>query len=85
LPATIKVGLGKLTLAAPIERFLPEQLAANRFDVLHVELGHATRIAGLPWHHRDPFDRRLASQAIAEKTVASADPIFRKYGVKRVW
>ena len=82
----IKISLGKLTLATPIERFLPEQLAANRFQLLHVVIAHATRVATLPWHHRDPFDRLLAAQALDEElTVVSSDRVFREYGVKTVW
>ena len=77
----IKASLGKLTLRLPVERFLTEQIAFNRFELLHT-----TRIATLPWHHRDPFDRLLAAQALHEKVaIASADPVFRQYGVKRIW
>lgn len=40
----------------------------------------------LPFHDRDPFDRMLVAQALGEDlAIVSADPIFRKYGVKRVW
>lgn len=40
----------------------------------------------LPHHHGDPFNRLLAAQALGENlTIVSADPIFKKYGVKRVW
>jgi PIN domain nuclease of toxin-antitoxin system len=40
----------------------------------------------LPFHHRDPFDRLLAAQALEERCVAvSADPMFQRYGVKRIW
>lgn len=47
---------------------------------------HAGGVAGLPFHHRDPFDRLLAAQALVEEmSIVSADPIFPKYGVKRVW
>jgi PIN domain nuclease of toxin-antitoxin system len=82
----IKVSIGKLTLATPIDRFLPEQLAVNQFELLHVDLDHAARVAALQWHHRDPFDRLLVSQVLREKlALISADPIFRKYGVKRIW
>ena len=82
----IKASLGKLKLRLPVERFLTEQIAFNRFELLHIELPHATRIATLPWHHRDPFDRLLAAQALHEKVaIASADPVFRQYGVKRIW
>lgn len=37
-------------------------------------------------HHGDPFDRLLIAQALEEKLpVVTADPVFRKYGVKRIW
>jgi PIN domain nuclease of toxin-antitoxin system len=40
----------------------------------------------LPHHHRDPFDRLLAAQALAEDlTLISRDAIFDQYGVKRLW
>ena len=82
----IKASLGKLTLSAPPDRLLAEQLAENSFDLLHIELAHVSGIAALPWHHRDPFDRLLAAQALAEKLpIASSDPVFKKYGVKRLW
>jgi PIN domain nuclease of toxin-antitoxin system len=82
----IKIGTGKLELPAPVERFVEEQLAANAFRALPIELSHIARVATLPFHHRDPFDRLLAAQALKEKlTIVSADPVFRKYGVKRIW
>ena len=82
----IKISLGKLTLTAPLERFLPEQLAINQFQVLPIDLDDAMRVAALPWHHRDPFDRLLAAQALQDRLpIVSADPAFQKYGVKRVW
>jgi PIN domain nuclease of toxin-antitoxin system len=82
----IKMSLGKLTLPGPVERFVQEQLEVNGFNLLAVSLEHVAGVAGLPFHHRDPFDRLLASQALAEEmSIVSADPIFPKYGVKRVW
>ncbi len=82
----IKVSLGKLRLPGVIERFIPEQLAANAFRQLTIEFRHVARVAALPFHHRDPFDRLLAAQAIEEEcAIVSADPVFRKYGVKRIW
>ena len=82
----IEVSLGKLTLPNPIERFVPEQLAANRFRQLDIGFRHVARVAGLTFHHRDPFDRLLAAQALEETlTMVSADPVFRRYGVKRIW
>ena len=82
----IKISLGKLQLAQPIERFVSEQLLANEFTLLPIGLDETGRAARFPFHHRDPFDRLLAAQALEQKlTVVSADPLFRKYGVKRAW
>ncbi len=82
----IKRSLGKLKLSAPIERFIPEQLMANGFRQLDIGFRHIARVAGLAFHHRDPFDRLLVAQALEEGlTIVSADAVFRKYGVKRIW
>jgi PIN domain nuclease of toxin-antitoxin system len=82
----IKVSFGKLQLSGKIERFLPEQMTANGIRELAIEVRHATRVSRLPFHHRDPFDRLLAAQALEEElTIVSADRIFKRYGIARVW
>lgn len=82
----IKHSLGKLRLRAAIERFIPEQLAANRFGQLEIGFRHVVRVASMALHHRDPFDRLLAARALEEGlAIVSGDPVFRMYGVKRVW
>jgi PIN domain nuclease of toxin-antitoxin system len=82
----IKVSLGQLTVDSSLERFLTEQMAANGFQPLPITLGHVARVAALPFHHRDPFDRLLIAQALdVDLTIVSADPVFRRYGVRRVW
>jgi PIN domain nuclease of toxin-antitoxin system len=54
--------------------------------LLPIELEHVARVAALPWHHRDPFVRLLAGRALHERlTVISADRVFRRHGVKRLW
>lgn len=82
----IKTSIGKLKLAGTVERFIPEQLAANNFGRLDIDFRHVARVTTLPFHHRDPFDRLLAAQAEEEKlSIVSADAVFQSYGVKRVW
>jgi len=82
----IKVSLGKLRIDGALDRFLPEQLAANGFRALAIDLKHAARVATLPFHHRDPFDRLLVAQALEEDlAIVTADPVIAKYGVNRVW
>jgi PIN domain nuclease of toxin-antitoxin system len=82
----IKASLGKLIVPRPLDRFVQDQLEVNGFSLLPVSLEHVGAAAELPFHHRDPFDRLLAAQARHEAiAVVSSDPLFRKYGVKRVW
>ncbi|MEW6158515.1 MAG: type II toxin-antitoxin system VapC family toxin [Verrucomicrobiota bacterium] len=82
----IKTSLGKLTLRKPLEEFLPEQLAANRFNMLNISAEHALRVAQLPFHHRDPFDRMLVAQSLAENLpLVSSDNALDAYGIKRLW
>ncbi|MBI5118394.1 type II toxin-antitoxin system VapC family toxin, partial [Candidatus Poribacteria bacterium] len=82
----IKISLGKLRLALPVRRYAVEHAAANGFRLLDIGLAHIGRVGTLAMHHRDPFDRLLIAQALEEKLpVVTADPVFRKYGVKRIW
>jgi PIN domain nuclease of toxin-antitoxin system len=82
----IKVGLKKLDLGEPATTFLPRELATNHFDLLGIELRHATFVESLPLHHRDPFDRMLVAQAMIEAMpVVSVDGALDPYGVRRLW
>lgn len=82
----IKVGLGKLDLGEPSRSFLAREIARNNFELLSISLDHATMVEGLTSHHRDPFDRLLVAQAMAEGSpLVSADGIFDQYGISRLW
>ena len=53
---------------------------------LPVGAEHAWRVRDLPPHHRDPFDRLLVAQALAERiAIVSADGRFGAYGVETRW
>lgn len=81
----IKQKTGKLTLAAPLGAIL-SQFPAAGITVLPVLLDHVLGIDRLPDPHKDPFDRLLAAQAIAEGAVlVTADPVFGHYPVPTVW
>jgi PIN domain nuclease of toxin-antitoxin system len=82
----IKVCLKKLDLGEAATTFLPRELAVNGFDLLAIEMAHATFVETLPLHHKDPFDRMLVAQATIEKLpIISADTAFDPYGVPRLW
>ena len=81
----IKVSLGKLRLRQTLLATV-EAARASGIDVLSVEADHAVGVADLPWHHDDPFDRLLASQARTEGlSIVSRDDAFDGYGVRRIW
>ena len=82
----IKISLGKLKLTDPVESFIPDQLQANKIRLLEIGFRHVAGVVKLPFHHRDPFDRLLISQAQAEDLpILSADKAFDLYGVVRLW
>jgi PIN domain nuclease of toxin-antitoxin system len=78
----IKRATGRLE--APDE--LPELIAEEGFAWLSVSARHAWEAGGLPFHHRDPFDRLLIAQARVESlAVVTGDPRFGAYGVPVLW
>ena len=82
----IKQSLGKLKLDVPLEQFVPTHMATNGFLQMEIEFRHVARVADLPFHHRDPFDRLLAAQAMVENLpLVSNDLAFDDYGVRRLW
>jgi PIN domain nuclease of toxin-antitoxin system len=82
----IKISLKKLIIPDPPDRFIRDQLELNGFRLLPVSFEHALAVAGLPFHHRDPFDRLLAVQALDDElSLVSAGPVFEAYGVARIW
>lgn len=69
---------------------LPEPLAVtvatDDFAELPLTIKHAERLASLPMHHGDPFDRALIAQALVEgATIVTHDRAFEKYGVPVIW
>lgn len=79
----IKVALGKLDFDVDS---LEAALAASGIQLLGIDLQHTARVATLPQHHRDPFDRLLVAQALCESmTLVSRDGELAKYGLRLLW
>ena len=83
---SIKMGLKKLSLSLPFRNWMDRAVADLGLTVLPVTVEYADAQAGLPYNHRDPFDRLLAAQCLVEAVpLVSADAIFDQYGVNRIW
>ena len=79
----IKVGLGKLQIPEPVDTWVPSRVRATATSPIAVEHDHAVRVASLPDHHRDPFDRLLIAQAQALGVpILTADRAFGRYDVE---
>lgn len=84
--AAIKVGLGKLKLPYDLEGDLPGILEDNGFEVLPVEFADAAGVRDMEQIHGDPFDRIQAIQARRRRfSIISRDPVFDRYGIRRIW
>jgi PIN domain nuclease of toxin-antitoxin system len=83
---SIKVGLGKLTLSGPYRPWIEKAISDLRLIQLPVSVEYADAQSRLPHHHGDPFDRLIIAQALTEGVpVVSADAVFDRYGVTRIW
>jgi PIN domain nuclease of toxin-antitoxin system len=82
----IKTGQKKLTLSLPYRQWMDKAIADLELSIVPVTVVYAERQAGLPPHHKDPFDRLIIAQALVEGiAVVCADPAFDAYGVTRLW
>jgi PIN domain nuclease of toxin-antitoxin system len=82
----IKTGNKKLVLSDSLDVFVAKWTVAYRLALLPIDTPHALAVAGMPDHHRDPFDRILIAQALVEgMTLVSADPKFASYSVPILW
>ncbi|MFW6114163.1 MAG: type II toxin-antitoxin system VapC family toxin [bacterium] len=82
----IKISIGKYEMQEPLDVFVDREVERNGLVILPITPQHATQVARLPFHHRDPFDRLLIAQAIVENVpIISADRQLDAYGIERVW
>ncbi|HZM02219.1 MAG TPA: type II toxin-antitoxin system VapC family toxin [Candidatus Saccharimonadales bacterium] len=82
----LKLSLEKLKLPLPFDEVFPRQLEVNGFELLPISCAQLNVLAGLPFHHRDPFDRLLIAQAVADRMIiVTRDQAFSKYPAKIMW
>lgn len=82
----IKRQLGKLELRLPLSAIVAHQQETNGVAVLPIVQMHVQALDDLPLVHRDPFDRLLVAQAIAEgAALVSGDSVLESYPVQVRW
>ena len=81
-----KVRLGKLPGAEEVARDPVAVIEAEDFEPLSIGVLHAAVAGQLPGPHRDPFDRMLIAQALAEElTLVTNERLFEAFGVDLLW
>lgn len=82
----IKVQLGKLTLANPLNKIIEREQLENAIKLLPIQPAHIYELENLPAHHRDPFDRILIAQAQTEDlTLLTQDALITQYAIRTLW
>jgi PIN domain nuclease of toxin-antitoxin system len=81
-----KFRIGKLAEAALLVREFSTRMDDEGFLPLPLEAPHALLAGQIEAEHRDPFDRMIAAQALAEGLVViSPDTAFDALGAQRIW
>ena len=82
----IKLSLDRIDLAADWRELIETGRDRLHAEWLTLKPRHCHEVATLPWHHRDPFDRALVAQAIAEgMTLVSRDRRMSAYAADVLW
>lgn len=75
----IKASLGKLTVPG---NYL-EQIIESGITEWPFRSSDARGLAGLPYHHKDPFDRMLIASAVSHNLIiVTSDTAFLQYPIK---
>ncbi len=83
---TIKRSLGKLDFEGSLQDFAADLEIKHGFTLLPITPTDLDRLATLPHHHRDPFDRLLIAQTIEiGATAVTNDRNWKKYRCKVQW
>jgi PIN domain nuclease of toxin-antitoxin system len=81
-----KARMGKLPGAEKLERNFIDVMDAAGYTPLAIDIPSALRAGRFVAAHRDPFDRMIAAQALAQDIpVLSPDSQLDQFAVRRIW
>jgi PIN domain nuclease of toxin-antitoxin system len=76
----------KLGRLPPLPESLPNRLLREGVGILPISMDHALAAAALPGPHRDPWDRIMMAQALAEHCqMVTVDKVFSDYEIPVLW
>ncbi|MEA5574811.1 type II toxin-antitoxin system VapC family toxin [Anabaena sp. UHCC 0451] len=79
---SIKYNLGKLKFESSYQEFVELEIIQSCLNLLDIKVNHFYVHSHLPLYHKDPFDRLIIAQSIAENIpLISVDSIFSQYPV----
>jgi PIN domain nuclease of toxin-antitoxin system len=82
----IKIAKGTLKIEVPYDEFWMVGMQKVGLEVLHIQVHHTSRLLEMPQHHKDPFDRLLVAQSLADSLpIISCDSKLDAYGIQRIW
>jgi PIN domain nuclease of toxin-antitoxin system len=82
----LKAQKGRLILDPDPLQWWKRNLKFLGYSVLPVRQSHVEELWSLPFHHKDPSDRLLIAQAIAEGIpLVTSDSTIRQYPVETIW
>ncbi len=83
---SIKVSIGKLELGMAFIELVKHEVYGNAIELLEIQPEHLDELAKLPFYHKDPFDRLMIAQSLAENIpVVTKDSTFGSYPVTILW
>jgi PIN domain nuclease of toxin-antitoxin system len=71
--------------AARLRGIRGDSTARQRFRDLLIQTSHLAEVVRLPFHDRDPFDRLIIAQSLAENIRSSAPTRLRYLRHRRIW
>ncbi len=81
----VKLSMNKLQLNVDFSE-IDAFMVKNKILVLSIEISHIQSLINLTFHHKDPFDRLIISQAQVENlNILTKDSMFEKYLIKSSW
>jgi len=83
---TTKYRIGKMPEVEPFVHDFKGTLKRMSFHELPISMDHAARSGLLAGAHKDPFDRMLIAQSLAEGIpLISNEAVFDSFHIQRIW